>query len=87
MSRSKWKGSFLNKFILKSKNYIKIWSRSSTISKTFLNKKVSIYNGRTFIPLFIKENHLGFKFGEFAFTRKYIKKLNTKKSLKTKLKK
>jgi small subunit ribosomal protein S19 len=87
MSRSKWKGSFLKKNLFKKKSSIKIWSRSSTISVNFLNKKIYIYNGKIFIPLFVKEIHLGFKFGDFSFTRKFIKKTNNKKMLKKNLKK
>jgi small subunit ribosomal protein S19 len=86
MSRSKWKGSFLNKDTLDKKKNIQIWSRSSVISKNFLNKRVAVYNGKSFIFLFIKDKHIGFKFGYFSFTRKFLKKIN-KKKIKNKLKK
>jgi small subunit ribosomal protein S19 len=87
MSRSKWKGSFFSKNVLKKKGDIKVWSRHSVISQDFLNKKVAIYNGRSFTFLFVKENHLGFKFGDFSLTRKITKKFNQKKQVKNKLKK
>ena len=73
MTRSLWKGPFCE---IREKQE-KIWSRRSVILPKLVGKQYFIYNGKTFIPLFIKENHLGFKFGEFAFTRKYIKKLNS----------
>jgi ribosomal protein S19 len=72
MSRSRWKGSFLNINLkkLKKKGRIKIWARDSVISRAFLDKKVSIYNGKDFRAMTINDTHLGYKFGEFAFTCK-----------------
>jgi small subunit ribosomal protein S19 len=84
MSRSKWKKPFqdLNTLLTINNNLtineIKIMSRSSTISKYFLNQKVAIHNGNSFKNVFITEYHLGYKFGEFAFTRKNN---NVKKSI------
>lgn len=76
MSRSSWKFPIVLKenlnFILKknkSKN-IKIIERNAIITSEFLNKKVSIYNGKVFINVFIDKNKIGYKFGEFAYTRK-----------------
>jgi len=83
MSRSSWKNPvnlnensdlFLNK-------KIKILNRNSIISSSFLNKKVSIYNGKHFVNIFIDSDKIGYKFGEFAYTRKLCvhKKKNKKK--------
>lgn len=87
MSRSKWKGAFIPRFLLKKdvKKVLKpitIWSRSSVISSSFLNKKVLVHNGKTFRPFYIKETHFGLKFGEFSFTRKLKKKNAFRKNLK-----
>lgn len=81
MSRSRWKGFFVDKSLLKKTHGVKksIWSRSSSITEFFLNKKIQIYNGRVFKTLYVKKEHIGFKFGEFSFTRKYTKKLISKK--------
>jgi small subunit ribosomal protein S19 len=85
MSRSKWKGVFIAKNILKRpiKKNIKIWSRTSTITSAYLNKRVFIHTGNYFRLAQINKNHIGLKFGEFAFTRKK----RTKKFLKKKQKK
>ena len=87
MSRSSWKFPIVLKenlnFILKknkSKN-IKIIERNAIITSEFLNKKVSIYNGKVFINVFIDKNKIGYKFGEFAYTRKIpIHKKSKKKN-------
>jgi small subunit ribosomal protein S19 len=85
MSRSKWKGPFLQNFLLKNnkKNYI--WSRNSVITTKFLNKNVFIHNGKEFKKIFITREKIGFKFGQFSFTKKYIKKI--KKTINYKKKK
>lgn len=49
----------------------RIWSRRSCILPEFVGKTVSIYNGRSFIPLLITEDMVGHKFGEFASTRQH----------------
>lgn len=84
MSRSIWKGAFIKTNLIKNLNSsnLKIWSRSSTIASSFLNKTVQIYNGKTFKKLLIKREHLGFKFGEFCFTRNYSKKKKKKNGTK-----
>jgi small subunit ribosomal protein S19 len=87
MSRSSWKGSYVHYSILKCKKIkINIWSRSSVIPSSLINKTVLIHFGNAFRKLYVKQEHIGFKFGEFAYTRK--KNLNaikkSKKSKKTK---
>ena len=71
MSRSIWKNSIiLNENFKDFNKKIKITNRNSIISSDFLNKKVSIYNGKVFINIFIDKNKIGYKFGEFVYTRK-----------------
>ncbi len=91
MSRSKWKGNFIsNVFLKKSLNTkLVIWSRTSSITADFIGKTVGIHNGKEFKNVYIKETYLGYKFGEFVFTKKYTQKykLNkNNKNLKTKKK-
>ena len=84
MSRSKWKGSFtdiVNNSTLK-KNPIYIWSRRSTVPVSLINKTVFIYNGLSFKKVLITREKVGFKFGEFAKTRKYNNKYKNSKKQK-----
>lgn len=74
--RSKWKGYFFNK------NNI----NKSIILKNLINKNIKIYNGKNFSNLIIKKQMVGFKVGEFIFTRK-INVIHKKKNKKNKLKK
>ena len=55
----------------KSKNVIKTWSRASTIIPDFVGLTVAVHNGNKFIPVFVTENMVGHKFGEFAPTRNF----------------
>lgn len=71
MSRSIWKTPIiLNENFNKSNKKIKITKRNFIISPSFLNKKISIYNGKVFINVFIDKSKIGYKFGEFVYTRK-----------------
>ena len=88
MARSLKKGPFidfkLEKKILemnesKKKNTIKTWSRRSLISPDFVGHTVAVHNGRQFIPVYITENMVGHKFGEFAPTRTFRGHAGTKK--------
>jgi len=82
MSRSIWKGPFLDKFLLKhgvKKTPKIIWSRRSVIPFVYLNKQVSVYNGKIFKRIFITREKIGLKFGTFVFTRKYSKSKKLKK--------
>lgn len=56
---------------LKSKSVIKTWSRASMIIPDMVGKTIAVHNGKTFIPVFITENMVGHKLGEFAPTRTY----------------
>ncbi|HAK00030.1 MAG TPA: 30S ribosomal protein S19 [Bacteroidales bacterium] len=78
MSRSLKKGPFisvkLEKKILASassnrKSVIKTWSRASMISPEFVGQTIAVHNGNKFIPVYVTENMVGHKLGEFAPTR------------------
>ena len=71
MARSKWKGPFVDKSFLKwKKEYLKSWSRSTTIVPSFVGRSFNVYNGQRFIQIKITNLMIGHKLGEFAHTRK-----------------
>lgn len=53
------------------KNVIKTWSRSSTITPEFVGLTIAVHNGNKFIPVYVTENMVGHKLGEFAPTRQF----------------
>lgn len=53
------------------KNVIKTWSRASVITPDFVGQTIGVYNGKQFIPVYITENMVGHKLGEFAPTRSF----------------
>lgn len=53
------------------KNVIKTWSRASMISPDFVGHTFAVHNGNRFIPVYVTENMVGHKFGEFAPTRQF----------------
>ena len=78
MPRSVKKGPFIESGLMKrveemnarnEKKVIKTWSRRSTISPEFVGHTVAVHNGNKFIPVYITENMVGHKLGEFAPTR------------------
>ena len=78
MSRSLKKGAFihykLEKRVLEAqasgkKSTIKTWSRASMISPDFVGLTIAVHNGNKFIPVYVTENMIGHKLGEFAPTR------------------
>lgn len=80
MTRSLKKGAFVDSHLMKKvevanesvkKTAIKTWSRRSTITPEFVGNTIAVYNGKTFIPVFISENMVGHKLGEFAPTRNF----------------
>ena len=80
MSRSLKKGPFIEPKLLGKiqvmneggkKKVIKTWSRQSMISPEFVGHTVAVHNGNKFIPVFIYENMVGHKLGEFAPTRTF----------------
>lgn len=80
MPRSLKKGPFIHYKLQKkideaqesgSKKVIKTWSRSSLITPDFLGLTLAVHNGKQFIPVFITENMVGHKLGEFSPTRTF----------------
>ena len=89
MARSVWKGPFVDGYLLKKadavresgrNDVIRTWSRRSTILPQFVGLTFGVHNGRKFIPVLVRENMLGHKFGEFAPTRTYYGHAADKKS-------
>ena len=80
MSRSLKKGPYvhfkLNRKVEKNiqdnkKTVIKTWSRASMITPDFVGQTIAVYNGRQFVPVYITENMVGHKLGEFSPTRSF----------------
>lgn len=80
MSRSTKKGPFVDAKLLKKvemlnrtelKAVIKTWSRASTIVPEMISLTIGVHDGRRHVPIFITENMVGHKLGEFASTRTY----------------
>jgi small subunit ribosomal protein S19 len=80
MARSLKKGPYihykLEKRVMENvesgkKTVVKTWSRASMISPDFVGQTIAVHNGKTFIPVFITENMVGHKLGEFAPTRTF----------------
>ena len=80
MPRSAWKGPFVDMDVLKKaekaresgrKDVIKIWSRRSTILPQFVGLTFGVHNGRKHIPVFVTEEMIGQKFGEYSPTRTF----------------
>ena len=78
MPRSVKKGPYIDDKLLakidamntrNEKNVIKTWARSSTISPDFVGHTIAVHNGNKFIPVYITENMVGHKLGEFSPTR------------------
>ncbi len=78
MARSLKKGPYIDSKLLKKveaamssskKQVIKTWSRRSTITPDFVGLTFAVHNGNKFIPVFVSENMVGHKLGEFAPTR------------------
>jgi len=91
MSKSNWKLNFIDPYLLSTKFKKEqkkiIWSRNSTIPSFLIGQAVFIYNGIQMIKVHITREKVGFKFGEFAPTRKFTRKVkNLKKDSKKKSK-
>lgn len=80
MSRSVSKGPFVAYHLIKKINLankakkreiIKTWSRASTIIPSMLGHTISVYNGKKHIPIYISEDLIGHKLGEFSLTRNF----------------
>jgi small subunit ribosomal protein S19 len=91
MARSTKKGPFIDEKLLKKvealesqkgkRQVIKTWSRRSTVIPEMVGLTIAVHNGRKFIPVFISENMVGHKLGEFSPTR--IFKGHTSRSMRT----
>lgn len=80
MSRSTKKGPFIDEKLMKKvnavkrsgeKTVIKTWARGSVISPEMVGLTIAVHNGKTHVPIFITENMVGHKLGEFVPTRTY----------------
>lgn len=80
MARSLKKGPFCDDHLLKKvnaakenndKKVIKTWSRRSTVLPEFVGATLAVHNGRKFVPVYVNENMVGHKLGEFAPTRSF----------------
>lgn len=89
MPRSLKKGPFVDEHLLKkvekatdsmSRQIIKTWSRRSTILPEFVGLTFAVHNGRKFLPVFVTEDMVGHKLGEFAPTRTFFGHAGDKKS-------
>src|SRR5438874_13084165 len=78
MARSLKKGPFIDGHLLKKiegmntrgdKKDLRTWSRRSTISPEMVGHTIAVHNGKKFIPVYVTENMVGHKLGEFSFTR------------------
>jgi small subunit ribosomal protein S19 len=74
MTRSKWKGPYVDNYLINSlkvqKPFYKVFGRASTILPEFLGLIFKVYNGRYFTLLKVEKNMLYRKFGEFSFTKR-----------------
>lgn len=80
MARSIKKGFFVDPSLMKkveeaqranSRKPIQTWSRRSTITPDFVGLNLNVHNGRSFVPVYVTENMVGHKLGEFALTRTF----------------
>ena len=80
MTRSVWKGPFVDGYLLKKAeaarssgrhDVVKIWSRRSTILPQFVGITFGVYNGNKHVPVAVTEDMVGHKFGEFSPTRTF----------------
>ncbi|WP_093882006.1 30S ribosomal protein S19 [Syntrophus gentianae] len=89
MARSIKKGPFVDEKLLDkvrkavssgNKNVIKTWSRRSTITPDLIGNTFAVHNGKKFIPVFVTENMVGHKLGEFSPTRIFFSHAGDRKS-------
>jgi small subunit ribosomal protein S19 len=80
MGRSLWKGPFVDDHLMvkvsgmndrNEKKVIRTWSRRSTIVPDFIGHTIAVHNGKKFIPVYVTENMVGHKLGEFSPTRTF----------------
>jgi len=92
MPRSLKKGPYVDSKLLKrveelnksnQKKVLKTWSRSTTITPDFVGHTFAVHNGNKFVPVFVTENMVGHKLGEFSPTRIFRAHSGTRKEEKT----
>jgi small subunit ribosomal protein S19 len=80
MARSTKKGPFIDSHLIEKveamnarneKKVLRTWSRRSTITPEMLGHTIAVHNGKKFIPVYISENMVGHKLGEFSFSRTF----------------
>ncbi len=79
MSRSLKKGPFIDPKLAKKvaalgtddRTIIKTWARACTVSPDFVGRTIAVHNGKVHVPVFVTENMVGHKLGEFSPTRKF----------------
>src|SRR6059036_3992043 len=80
MARSTKKGAFVDGYLLarvegmnarNEKKVLRTWSRRSTITPEMVGHTIAVHNGKKFIPVYVTENMVGHKLGEFSFTRQF----------------
>lgn len=93
MARSAKKGPYIEQRLLArvevmnasgSKKVLKTWSRRSTVVPQMIGHTIAVHNGRIHLPVFISENMVGHKLGEFAQTRKFGRHAGQERSTKGK---
>ena len=93
MARSVWKGPYFDITLFKkvkkskeenSKSPIKTWYRRSTVIPDFVGVTISVYNGKSFIPVYVTEDMVGHKLGEFSPTRVFKGHTGDKKAVQGK---
>lgn len=81
MSRSLKKGPFVDEKLIKkikamgpgSREIVKTWSRASTVTPEMVGFTIGVYNGKVHVPVSVSEEMVGYKLGEFALTRKFVR--------------
>ena len=78
--RSQKKGPFVDQFLVariedmnrrNEKKVVRTWSRRSTVTPDFVGHTIAVHNGKKFTPVYVTENMVGHKLGEFSFTRQF----------------
>ena len=88
MARSVWKGPFVDLHLMKKVeaanggDVIKTWSRRSTILPNFVGITFNVYNGQKFIPVYVTDDMVGHKLGEFSPTRTFRGHIKGDKKMK-----
>lgn len=91
MARSAKKGPYIEAKLLKrviemnetgAKKVIKTWSRASMVSPEMIGHTIAVHNGKTHVPVYVSENMVGHKLGEFSMTRRFPGHAGQERSVK-----